>query len=907
MTVTSLLFMLALLTHTALAVVIHQRNPRGRLNLACIAVIACFVVWSFADVFHNVPSLPVWQVRLFSNVSAFGWCSFPAAFLAFVLVLVDRWPRRHGWLLAAGLALAPAVFIVQQFAGRLASDFVRHDFGWVTVWAGSAWPAAYYVFYLTCAAIGIFLLARARAASSRPVERRVLDVLLVTSISAIILGSATNVVLPRIAPGRVPELAGVIALIWASGVYYAARRHDLFSVTPAAAATDVLAAMDDAVLLLRPDGTITFANAALSALTGQQATDLPGRAAASLFGEPVLFEEAMRESLAGGDVVGFPLDCRRADGTTVPVLATARVVRPAGQPPAGMVWVLRNVTAQRRAERELRESERRYRSFVENFQGIAFRGGLDYSVEFFHGAVKSITGYEPQDFISGAVRWRAIIHPDDIEYLRTGTARLRTEPGCSLVREYRIIRKDGSIAWLREATSNVCDPAGQPCRLHGALFDITGERRAAGELTRLSQFRESVIDNASIPIVVFDREMHVRVWNRAAETLTGYRRDEVVGNARIWKWLFPDAAYRRELRTRGQTTMGDRALTIDGLATPITTRDGATRKVVWSFRPLVNAEGTIDSFIGLGRETAPSNGETEQTARLSVAALELAELAPGVDIDRHIADRLRTLTGAVLAFVAELSADDSTITLTALAGSEPNVQTLGRLLGRDPIGLSSTVPPEARTDLLSARLVRLPGGLRGVARGNMPDIAAQALEQLYSTGEGWAIGLAWQGTLYGAAAVLMPAGRAVPEPPLVEAFVRQATIALRRHRAEEALRQRETDFRAIAENASDGIAVLDENGIYLYANRRSAELLGAPLDRVIGSNFTQWVRPEDTDWLRTQMKRRLRGEPVPDSYELTTVRPDGRSARIGVSASRTTWHGSPATLVLVREITNPDG
>lgn len=129
MTATSLLFMLALLTHTALAVMIYQRNPRGKLNLACITVIACFAVWSFADVFHNIPSLPVEQVRLFSNLSAFGWCSFPAAFLGFVLILVDRWPRRHGWLFAVGLALAPAIFIAQRFMGRLASDFVRHDFG----------------------------------------------------------------------------------------------------------------------------------------------------------------------------------------------------------------------------------------------------------------------------------------------------------------------------------------------------------------------------------------------------------------------------------------------------------------------------------------------------------------------------------------------------------------------------------------------------------------------------------------------------------------------------------------------------------------------------------------------------------------------------------------------------------
>ena len=48
-------------------------------------------------------------------------------------------------------------------------------------------------------------------------------------------------------------------------------------------------------------------------------------------------------------------------------------------------------------ENKLQESEERYRSFVQNFAGIAFWGRLNLTPIFFHGAVEKITGYNEQD------------------------------------------------------------------------------------------------------------------------------------------------------------------------------------------------------------------------------------------------------------------------------------------------------------------------------------------------------------------------------------------------------------------------------------------------------------------------------------------------------------------------------
>ena len=55
------------------------------------------------------------------------------------------------------------------------------------------------------------------------------------------------------------------------------------------------------------------------------------------------------------------------------------------------------------------------------------------------------------------------------------------------------------------------------------------------------------LDNALVLIAVLDEKGRVISWNHAAETITGYSRNEVVGSASIWKHLYPDKEYRRSV------------------------------------------------------------------------------------------------------------------------------------------------------------------------------------------------------------------------------------------------------------------------------------------------------------------------------------------------------------------------
>ena len=905
MTVISLLYLFALLAYAVLATLILAANPRSSLNRACALVLISFAIWCFGDIFHNLPLLPKNQALLFENISSFGWCSFPSTFVAFALVLTGWNPRRGRWLVNAALVGAPAVFVIMQFAGLMTVDYRLEWFGWAAVWSESAWPYAFYGYIVAGVMTGFVVLGRFAIVHPARAERRTALVALGTAAAAVLLGAATDIVLPRLGATGVPELAGITALVWAAGLYYTSRRYGLMTLTPEVAAPDILATMADAVLLLDSGDRVSSGNRALSELTGFASAELARRPAAELFDRPELFLEEVAELRASGERRNVLLDCRTRDGRVVPTSASARLRRSGRDDVTGSVWVLRDISGRLASERRLRESESSYRSFVETFQGIAFRGGMDFAIEFLHGGVATVTGYDEGDFLSGRVRWRDLIHPDDVAGLRAGTERLRTTPDFSITREYRIRRKDGSIGWVRETTSNVCDATGRPVRLHGAIFDVTDFRRALDTISSLSQFRESVIENSGLVVVVADARMNIVVWNRAAELLTGYAGADVIGSSRVWSLIFPDAEARRRMQEQGMAVAGGQ--TITDVDTTLLASDDTRHVVSWTFRPVIALEGTVTGFMALGRDITERRQADEAARRhlgtmtfLSQAALELAELAPAADAYEFIAERLRRLSGAAAVFMNSYDRTTRSLTLRVALGVDDRAIPV---LGRRPEGLVLPVPEPALWNLLDARLQSLPGGLRDLALGALPDIVCQAIEQIYGLGRGYVVGIAWQGELIGSAGLLMPAGQELTEPAAVETLVHQAAITLRRRQAEDALRDSEASFRALTENAADSIAVFDSQGVCVYANQRTGEMVGAPIEAIIGSSITRWVRPEDAATVRERAERRVRGDDASGPYRITGVRADGTALPGEVTAARTIWHGQPASLLIIRDMT----
>jgi PAS domain S-box-containing protein len=355
MTFVSLFCILALLSYVALAVRLLSKRPRTALNWTCVFVLFGFAAWSIEDIVHGFPRASLELVRLFGNIGALGWGTFPSLNLAFVLIFTHRRHLLRKRFVFLPLLALPCLIIFAQLSGRLVASYAPSINGWRTVWSTSAWPMVFNVYYLSFTLLALGLLFRFWRKARFLYERKQAGIILATGFVATVLVSVTDVILPRIADPGMPELGVAFVTLWAVGIYYAVTRYGLMSMTSQAAADDILATMPDALLLLGPDGKFVRTNQAALVLFGYEAGELTDKHAELLFAEPAAFQAALARIAGGEPASTLELDCRTRDDRVVPVSISGRMMHERGGETVGIVLVLRDITERRLADARLKQ------------------------------------------------------------------------------------------------------------------------------------------------------------------------------------------------------------------------------------------------------------------------------------------------------------------------------------------------------------------------------------------------------------------------------------------------------------------------------------------------------------------------------------------------------------------------
>ncbi|MES9924906.1 MAG: EAL domain-containing protein [Candidatus Thiodiazotropha endolucinida] len=156
-----------------------------------------------------------------------------------------------------------------------------------------------------------------------------------------------------------------------------------------------------------------------------------------------------------------------------------------------------------------------------------------------------------ESFSGGFDAWQSRVHPDDLE--RTEKEfKLAIEGGRRFHTHFRILHRNGDIRVLEAYASVLRNEMGKSYRVVGVNLDIT-ERRETEERLLLAA---SVFDHAHEGIVVTDPEERILEVNPTFTELTGYSRDEVIGQTpRVLKSGHHDTAFYKkmwiELKQRG--------------------------------------------------------------------------------------------------------------------------------------------------------------------------------------------------------------------------------------------------------------------------------------------------------------------------------------------------------------------
>jgi PAS domain S-box-containing protein len=202
----------------------------------------------------------------------------------------------------------------------------------------------------------------------------------------------------------------------------------------------------------------------------------------------------------------------------------------------GAIHYLSDITSAKEAERSAilqsvhqQELSGRLVSLMNNVPGAVYRGLRDWSLVFIGADVKRITGYAPEELLSGAAKWKELIHPDDLDSVRQSFREAAHGKLRVLRVEYRVLHKDGGIRWLEDRRQLVYDPDGKFAYVDGLLLDITDQKRSEEELRSTYEKLQAVVEASPLAITALDREGKVSMWNRAAERMTGWTEGEAIG------------------------------------------------------------------------------------------------------------------------------------------------------------------------------------------------------------------------------------------------------------------------------------------------------------------------------------------------------------------------------------------
>ncbi len=236
-------------------------------------------------------------------------------------------------------------------------------------------------------------------------------------------------------------------------------------------------------ILIHENGVMIDGNKAIGRIFGYKLDELIGLNLVDLVAEKNSVAD-IRKYMTSGSTTPYEVQARRRDGRIIDIRVEARKIIYKGM--AARVAFIRDITELKAAYKKLERSEGRYRSFVENFNGIAFRGTTDFVPVFFHGAVEEITGYTEKEFLSGTPKWNEILHPDDLSVLDS-KEKIFADPEYSTRREYRIYRKDGEIRWVYESIQRYEDETFKDVFVQGAIHDITSLKQAEEERFKMEK------------------------------------------------------------------------------------------------------------------------------------------------------------------------------------------------------------------------------------------------------------------------------------------------------------------------------------------------------------------------------------------------------------------------------------
>src|ERR1051326_1248922 len=238
----------------------------------------------------------------------------------------------------------------------------------------------------------------------------------------------------------------------------------------------------------------------------------------------------------------YELTCIKKDGTTFIVKSKGRLI-PYGEKTI-RISVMSDITAQKENEKNLKQSEARFRHLFENNLSGVFRSEVDGGLLEANQAIADIFGYSTPDEFKKA-------KAQDLYFsLRDREKYLNDLKEHGLVKNYqmRMKRKGGGEIWILENVQLIKDFQTGKEFIEGTLIDITETKRMQQALQEREENYKSLIEHTPDGILIHDEKGETIFANPAALSMIGISSLEEVEEKNLFGYVLPE--YHDKIRGR---------------------------------------------------------------------------------------------------------------------------------------------------------------------------------------------------------------------------------------------------------------------------------------------------------------------------------------------------------------------
>jgi PAS domain S-box-containing protein len=319
---------------------------------------------------------------------------------------------------------------------------------------------------------------------------------------------------------------------------------------------------------------------------------------------PRVFERLPPQIEQGGGSIEYRF--RHRDGHYIWIQDSFKVIDDEDGHPRELVGAWADISERKRVEQRLQ-----YLLAVSPAIIYTTKASGDYACTFVSENLKPIMGYSSEEMTTDPKCWPEHLHPEDAPRIFNELPPLIDHGGGTV--EYRFKHRDGHYLWIQDSFKVVNDEDGHPRELVGAWADISESKRAEQtalqantELQNTKRYLTRLIESSSDAIIATNKDGKVTLFNEGAETLLGYRADEVIGKSPGELYASEEQAKEvaREMRKRGGT--------VAGYESTLKSKDGSAIGVLISASVLFGERGEEVGTVGFATDLRTRKREEEE-------------------------------------------------------------------------------------------------------------------------------------------------------------------------------------------------------------------------------------------------------------------------------------------------------